>query len=359
MIHGKYVEIGNIVIDKLNNKGIHFFYFCGGRGIGKTYGACDFILKVSRGELELFHGFADYSKKFLFMRITAVEAQSIASEESNVFKTYNLNEGTCINSDYNSKINLGNFYADAERTEHIGYCASLSTFSNLRGVDFSDIGILLVDEAIPEKRQKSSIKRQGMLMLNAIETINRNRALEGKEELVVIFMSNPIDLGNELLAELGFTSYLNKMFFKGQTKITVPEKSMYIQQWKDHKVSEEKKEKSALYKFATGTGFVERATSGEFRDNDMSVVKPNTQLNDYVPFFKLDMFTVCKHKAKNELFITTSKISCSTNYMPRDLKYVREVFGMRYKLMRNRSLIFVDDYKTLTLFDSMMQYQPE
>lgn len=356
MIHGKYVEVESTIKSKLNTKGIHFFYFFAGRGVGKTYGALDFLVRLVTGKTNLYDDEIEGKKKFLLLRNTAVEAQSIASEESNVFKTYNLNEGTNICADFNSKIQFGNYYNDNEKTEHIGYVASLSTFSNLRGVDFSDVSIILFDECVPEKRVRN-VKHAGKLLLNALETINRNRVLEGKNEIVVIFLSNAIDLGNELLVELGFTTIINKMIIKNQEKITIPERSVYVQRWKNHPVSNEKKNKSALYKFARDTDFCEEATSGEFKANDLSCLsRPNLQ--EYEPYIVLDNIYFYKHKSKNLIHLCGIKMPCRYVYKSKDINYVKEQFGLRYKLMRNRSLITAESYEYLAVIDNMLGYSP-
>lgn len=111
MKHGFYVEVEPVILRFLKDKDIHIFYFCGGRGTGKTYGALDMCRKIGVGELKLDDTVDD--NKFLYLRRTRTEAETVASPEASPFKVYNRNEGYEITSDFSFKLGFGNFYFDA------------------------------------------------------------------------------------------------------------------------------------------------------------------------------------------------------------------------------------------------------
>lgn len=356
MVHNYYVEVEPI-IRKFVVRGVHFYYFCGGRGIGKTYGALDLCRKIGTGEFH-FDSTAEQPEKFIYLRRTGVEAQSVASPEMCPFKRYNRNEGYNIQADFNSKLGMGTFYLDGgELKTPIGYCAALSTFANLRGVDFSDVTFVLYDECIPESKNKHQLKDEGFLFLNMVETINRNRALEGLTEIVVCMLSNPIDLSSVFLSQLNITSILNNMIFKKQEKFTSGERSLHIERYIDHVVSEDKGKNSALYKFANPTGFNERALTGEFVDNDLTVVR-KVPLNEYSAYLTLENICVYKHKSNDTYYISQVVQPAKYIFRAYEKEKFRTVFYWLYKLLVVDRQVFYDDYATKIVFEEMINYKP-
>lgn len=355
MIHDYYVEV-EPVIKKFIKKGVHFYYFCGGRGIGKTYGALDLCRKIGTGET-VFDRRTKEAGKFLYLRRTAVEAQSVSSPEACPFKKYNKEEGYEINADFSAKMGFGNFYLNYDMEKHIGYCAALSTFANLRGVDFSDVTFILYDECIPENKNKHVLKDEGFLFLNMLETINRNRVLEGKQEVIVCLLSNPIDLASTLLSQLLFTPILNNMIFKTQDRYTDYERSLHIEKYTDHRVSKDK-EQSALYKFSAGTGFNERALSGNFIDNDLSIVKKKVNLNEYTAYLSLENVCVYKHKSDGTYYISQTMQKAQYVFRVYEREKFRTVFYWEYKLLVIERAVTYDNFNTKVVFESMINYKP-
>lgn len=353
MIHGLYIEVEQVVM-KYVQRGINFYYFCSGRGLGKTYSSIDFAYRIGTGQVSIPNTVED--GKVLFLRRTAVEAEAISRAEKSFFKKYNKKEGKKITTDYNSKLSIGNFYADEERETLLGYIAGLTTFSNSRGVDFSDVVVVIYDECIPESENKTKIKNEGYLVLNALETINRNRQQEGLQEIIFIMLSNPIDLGNELLAQLDITSVLNYMILNNMQKYTNPDRSLHIEKYKNHKVSQQKR-KSVLYKFASTTGFVEQALSGDFTNDDMSRVK-RVNLHEYKPFLSLEQICVYKHKSSGDYHLSTSMAPARYVFYARDRETVRKMFIWSYKLMILDDRVTYESYQVKVVFESMIGYKP-
>lgn len=355
MEHGRFFEV-TPVIEKWYQKGIHIFYFCGGRGIGKSYSAYDLCRRIGEGTYKF--DLDEEQNKFMYLRRTAVEAESVASPEGNAFKKYNQQEGTNIFADYNQKIGFGNWWMGPEEEAfHIGYVAALSTFSNLRGVDFSDVQFILFDECIPEKKGRAVIKREGFLLLNVFETINRNRELLGRPACVLVMISNPIDLGNMMLSQLNLTPILSSMILKNQQRYTDRDRHLHIEKLTDHEVSKEKRN-TVLYEFAKGTGFDEEALSGDFVDNDMSIIK-TVDLKEYKPLLELEK-TICvyEHKSNGEYYI--SKVVTPSQYTLRitEKEKLRAIFYWKYKLLVVDGMVKYDNYATKVVFEAMINYKP-
>lgn len=353
MIHDYYVEIEPVIM-RYRKRGINVFYFCGGRGIGKTYGSIDFAYRVGMGDVMI--GDSLEENKVLFLRRTAVEAEAIARAEKSFFKKYNSQEHRSITTDYVSKLNIGTFYSTEDMDWKLGYIAGLSTFSNSRGVDFSDVSVIIYDECIPESENKVKIKNEGYLLLNAVETINRNRKQEGKPEVILVLMSNPIDLSNELLAQLDLTSILNHMILSGITKYTNPERCLHIEKYKDHIVSKDKEE-SFLYKFASTTGFVERSLSGDFVDDNLDDVK-RVNLSEYTPYMTIEQICVYRHKSNGNYHISTSVAPARYQFKATDRETVRKMFLWAYKLMVLDKRVTYESYAVKVVLEGMIGYKP-
>ena len=124
-----YDSSGYVNVRGILDEGYPFNFLVGGRGTGKTYTT----LKVAREDERLF----------MLMRRTQSQADLISKPEFSVFKP--LNEDLQWNvmvksiSKYNSM-----FYTDDGETIHpVGYTCALSTISNMRGFDASDIQLLM------------------------------------------------------------------------------------------------------------------------------------------------------------------------------------------------------------------------
>lgn len=353
MEHNRFFEV-EPVIRKWYPEGIHIFYFCGGRGIGKSYSAYHLCRMVGEGTYTFDE--AEEQNKFMYLRRTAVEAESVASEEGNAFKKYNQMEGTDIRADYSSKLGFGNWYI-GEDEKHIGYISALSTFSNLRGVDFSDVQFILFDECIPEKKGHGTIKREGFLLLNVFETINRNRELLGRPACVLVMISNPIDLGNGMLSQLNLTPILSNMIFKKQQRYTDRSRHLHIEKLTDHKISQEKRN-TVLYEFAKGTGFDEESLSGDFVDNDLSIVQ-NVELKEYSPLLVLeDTLCVYEHKSNDTYHISRVIMPAKYHLKVTEKEKLRAIFYWKYKLLIVDSKVTYDNYATKVVFESMINYKP-
>lgn len=353
MVHGLYVEVEPIILDYVR-KGIHVFYFCGGRGIGKTFSAIDFMRKLGTNQILLSND--DATNKFLYLRRSAVEAQLIADPESTPFKDYNIQEGYTITGEFNAKLGFGTIFETAEKENVIGYAAALSTFANLRGVGFADVSFILYDECIPQDKNKHPLKQEGRVFLNMLETVNRNRIILGLPEVVVCLLSNPIDLASELLSGLRLTPILNTMIFKNQQKFTSYERSLHIEKYKNHKVSEMKRE-SFLYKFAKDTGFDEESLSGDFVNNDLYLIK-KIDYKEYKPWITLENVCVYQHKSKPIYYISQTCAPSEFTFTVEEREKFRSLFYWKYKLLVVENVVFYDSYSTKVVFESMIRFKP-
>lgn len=172
-----------------------FIFLWGARGTGKTYGAIKYLL-----ENHIYH---------MYMRRTQTQLEIINKREFSPYKPVCEDMGITFDCESITKANYGVYgtIVNDEGIEEIDHnnkfavtCA-LSTVSNLRGFNANDIGIWVYDEFIPEKQERP-IKNEAHAFLNAYETINRNRELQGRPPLKVICMANSNNIACPLFMEL-------------------------------------------------------------------------------------------------------------------------------------------------------------
>lgn len=255
-----YVEIED---EDLRNLSVLF----GGRGIGKTYS----ILKN-----RILNALNDSNQKFIWMRDSAEVCKKIAAGNS-------LASPICQNEPEMPQITLekkeGNycFTADAksENEATIGYLMALSTFHNARGVNYDDVSVIVWDEFQPEEGVITK-KHQGQIFLNAYETVNRNRELEGRPPVQIIFLSNANDVYSDVLEDLGISGLIEKMIFDG-TK-SFKNDDLWIEFLSSEAFFEQKKD-TFIYRISTNEKFKNMALNNKF-NNSMSLIRKEVQLKN-------------------------------------------------------------------------------
>ena len=183
-----------------------FIFIVGGRGSGKTYGAIQYALKEHR--------------TFFFMRRTQTQIDLIKNDSFSPFKA--VDESIIVSS---INKNLTGVYRGSQNSDGTwspagspkGYMCALSTISNIRGFDASSVDLIIFDEFIGEAHERP-IKNEGQAFLNAYETINRNRELNGQEPVKVLALANSNSLANPIFVELQLVTPVEKMLRSGEAK---------------------------------------------------------------------------------------------------------------------------------------------
>ena len=251
-----YNENGYVDIKSILGNNLPFNFIVGGRGTGKTFGALDYVLtnKVN----------------FILLRRTQAQIDIIGKKEFSPFKALERYHGIEVECKSISKYTSG-FYVEDEL---IGLTCALSTFSNLRGFS-SSADLLIFDEFIPERHERP-IKEEGSAFLNVIETINRNRELDGGKPIQVLCLANANDIGNPIFMELGLVKIAEEMKLKGREFYKNPQRGLLLVNLENSPISKQKEE-TALYKLIKDTSFKRMALSNEFIED-----KHNSERKYYV-----------------------------------------------------------------------------
>lgn len=269
-----------------------FIWIVGGRGTGKTYGALEYLLESNT--------------RFMLLRRTASQAQIVQNPAMTPIKSVVNAHGWQYTVAPVVK-GIGGIY-EYQNTDGkdeliypaVGYIASLSTFANVRGFDASDIDAIFYDEFIKEEHEKG-MKGEADALLNAYETMNRNRELQGRKPIKMVAASNSTDLANPYFVRLGLVTEFERMRQKGQMVRELPDRDTCIIDLQHSPISEQKRS-TALYRMARNTEFASMALDNAF-GVDLRQYKSKS-LKEYKPMLAIGELVVYRHKSRQEFYIT-------------------------------------------------------
>lgn len=318
-----YDGSGYVNIEGILRQGYPFNFLVGGRGTGKTYTS----LKTAR----------EQGWKFILMRRTQAQADLISKPEFSVFKPLNTDLGWDVQPERVSKYNS----AFVENDVQIGYTVALSTLSNMRGFDASDVQIIIYDEFIPEKHERP-IKNEADALWNAYETINRNRELKGVAPVQLLCLANANDITNPVFESLNLIRIADRMQKKGSEIWTDDKRGIQLIMLHRSPISR-KKGQTVLYNLTEGSGF-----SGMSLDNSFNVdrqhVKPRP-LSEYIPVCIVGELCIYRHKSEARLYCTTHQAGVFSRRFgttDTDRIFYRRVFCHHWEMYIQNQIDFED-----------------
>lgn len=274
-----------------------FIFGYGARGIGKTYGLLTELRKRA----------LNGQGKFILLRRQQTQADFVGKQDFSPFKPIDTDNGFFTEVKRLDKFTSA-FYVDEEI---IGYVMALSTITNIRGFDGSDVEVIFYDEFIPEKHARP-IKNESDALWNAYETINRNRELFGRKPLKLIGMSNANDISNEIFLSLGVVDKIDRMKRKGQNVYINNEKSLAIVDYQGAEISDKKKQ-TALYKLTEGSDFQKMAIENEFL-NEFSSEYRVIPLQECVPLVIVGEICIYTHKSLGKFYVSMHKTGTAPEF---------------------------------------------
>ena len=310
------------------NKLKPFTFVVGGRGIGKSYSAVDTCI-------------TQYPGAFLYLRNTEVQLKESCGAFGNPFKRWSRdhNRDIFMKMQGDHAIVYENTGTD-EDTEKVlrGYGCALSTFSNLRSVDLSDVNFVLFDEFI-ENRSLSF--DQFDAFQHFYETVNRNRELFGEPPLYCVLLSNAQRLGNPILRGYDLIPIIEGMQRTGQKVATVGNKRIELP---FSEISELKKN-TALYSDGSDK-FKDQALNNNFSNDSFSGVK-KVNLMEYTPVCSIDGIYIYKNKAGVNFYACSTPAKGVHEYRSKDHMIVfQRLYGIKLKLAYGADQLLFSDYST-------------
>lgn len=322
-----YLDSGYVNIKGILQEGYPFNFVDGGRATGKSYGA----LKTAREE----------KRKFILLRRTETQINLITNPKFSIFKPLNADMGWNV---YPVKIgpkSRGFAEGPEDDPEIIGYAAALSTLSNMRGFDASDVDLIIYDEFIPEKHERP-IKNEADAVWNAYETINRNRELKGIPPVQLLCLANANEIANPIYESLNLIRVADKMEKKGQERWTDDKRGIQLIRLQHSSISQQKSG-TALYKLTAGSTFASMALENSFNVNRQHV-RPRP-LGEYLPVCCIGELFIYRHKSEPRLYCTTHQSGVfNKKYSSSDTDriFYRRVFCHHWEMYIQNCIDFED-----------------
>lgn len=316
-----YTNDGWINSDLIVHNKSTFVLVIGGRGIGKSYG----VLKQL------------YEEKinFIYMRRTQSQLDAVTVPALSPYNQINTDCGYKIRTGKTSKYTIG-FYDDEPEPFALGI--ALSTFASVRGLSAERYDVLLFDEIIPERHEKK-IKEEELAFANALESLNRNRELNGREALKVIMLSNSNTLNSRIISAIGCTDVLDRMSRKGQVYKEVNNGDVTIIRYEDSPISKRKAD-TALYRVIKNNDFQSMALDNEFSAADYELVA-SRPLQEYNMVVSIGECTVCKHKTNRDYYVIAgAKAQKQYSLLPIDRASFQKQYFYLYAAMVQKRISF-------------------
>ena len=165
------------------------------------------------------------------------------------------------------------------------------------------------DEFIPEKHVanfRGGAESEGNALLNAIETIARNREIMGKKPFKMVCLSNANTIASPVFQSLGIIDTVNKMAMKGKQECILPDRGIAVFIFRDSPISKAKANTS-LYKAAKDGDFATMALKNDF-DASTYLYIAQQPLEEYriVANWADDVY-IYRHKSNNKYYVTRHK----------------------------------------------------
>ena len=329
---GLYLDNGYVNARAWFDDPAPFIVALGGRGIGKTFGALDYLSGRDSG-------------KMIYMRRTQAQIDAVKLPELNPFKSVNDLRGrdwmVSPMGKYTAGIYHGKTVDGAVKPDGmpLGLCIALSVFSNIRGVDGLGYDVVLYDEFIKEAHEHP-IRNEGDAFLNCYETLNRNREIQGFPPLKCILLSNTNDLASPILESLGIIDDIEQMQRRHKSRRVTADGAISIYLYADSPISERKRN-TALYKVANASGdFSEMALDNTFSAANYEHVEPRP-LKEYDPLVSIGNVTVYQRRGARGFYVVEG-IRAETRYstLPINVRAFRADYWFLYEAMLNRELYY-------------------
>lgn len=320
-----YTNVYDTVMNK--EKEFTFFFFMGGRGIGKTYSM-------------LYNSYL-YKNKIIYFRTNEAAIDTCVNEDSNPYKDINLNENLDIQV---KPTKSGYRIVDMNTEERIGYAFAMTTFYKMRGAKFPEVDLSLYDEFLDDDGQVKP-KRLASKFFNSYETINRNREFDGTPPMKMVFLANSFSTDNDILRTLNLVDVIREMqtWPKGKKRIYRDrERGIYLELL-DNKKVRDMKSKTALYKLTKGTAFFDMALENSFTSDDYFNIK-NVNFQELTPLCSVGDLTYYEHKSKDLVFVSKRKAQCD-HFSKMNFNNFRKMYGYYLLKFHDAGLILYQSYE--------------
>lgn len=335
-----FLSSGYLDMQRIININTPWICVIGARGTGKTYGAIKYAL--------------DSGRPFVFMRRTQTQIDLIKNDS---FSPFQAIDPDIVVKNINKNLTgvyRGEFDSEKQKMEPsgapIGYMLALTTVSNIRGFDASAVELIIYDEFIGEKHERA-IKSEGNAVLNAYETINRNREIQGRPPVKMLLLANSNDLVNPLFVDLKLVKIAEKLQRSKENVYINNDRGLSIVMVKDSPISRMKKQ-TALYKLAGDGDFSEMALNNAFIEDIGDNIK-SMPITEYRPLVFVGELSIYQHKSRKEIYVSDHRTGSAEEIDVSDigLARFRRNYYFVWLLYLQRKVIF-ESYLLQKIFEN-------
>lgn len=294
-MYNLYLENGYLNMEAIIEMPIPFIFVIGGRGIGKTYGTLKYLMEHE-------------NVKMLMLRRTQTQIDLVNTPSLSPLTPTAKDLGFEFEVKKIAKNYCGLYTAEEHRL--FAFTAAMSTFSNVRGFDAQSFNFIFYDEFIPERGERVN-KTEGEKFVNMIETVNRNRELQGGEPVKVICASNSNDIDNLILREMNLVDIAARMQDKKQSVYINNNRGVAVIMPKNSPISEAKAG-TALYKAVSNdSDFYNMAIGNKFEHSQNIKSEP---IKEFKPIVSIGTVTIYVHKSRGYFYVSRHKAGGCTQF---------------------------------------------
>lgn len=279
--------------DRVYSYGGVYIFVCGARGLGKTYGAKDKVIKK----------FFRKGEQFIYLRRFKTELRAAKAFFDDIAHTF---PGMLfrVNGDQfevcrkpNKKDRKKNVW------ECMGFVIALSTGQNQKGRAFPMVRTIIFDEFIIEKGLTHYLPDETTVLTNFYNTVDRYR-----NKTVVLFLANSISIENPYFVKYKIRpDKVGDIITMGHSKLAGASygKPYIVAHFVDSKEFNQEVYKTRFGEFIEGTEYGDYALGNEFADNHelMLAKKPSDAEYAYTLETRDGTFSIWFHRKEGHYYL--------------------------------------------------------
>ena len=219
-------------------------FLIGERGVGKTFGATEFVTRQFINKGEEFC----YIRRYKTELSSSVKTFFNAIQKENKFPNHQL------------EVKGSKFFIDEKVA---GYSMTLTTAQNLKSTNFSNVKTIIFDEFIIEDGQHHYLKNEVVNFLGLIETIARMR------DVRIILLGNAVSTVNPYFLFFNISLPYN-------TDIKTFKDGLILVQYMKNEEYRKAKSESRFGKLVEGTEYEAYAINNKFQNDDKTFIEKKT-----------------------------------------------------------------------------------
>lgn len=258
-------------------------YYHIGKDIEENPECSTFIIWSRRGPGKTYGGLRyPYRKGFpiAYLKRTVEDVNTICEYDGDV--NFDPSPWKPLNRDFNTNVKpqllkkgVGVFY-NADKDDKpvgnpVGYIFALSKVKAIKGMDFSEVEWMIIDEFIP---QAGEIVRhaEGEMLLDLYMTLNRDRQKRGRPPLKLVMFANAEEISTPITNELEVVDTMAEMVARDVSVYVDKERGLFLRHINERDFPLTEEEKNGMFKLMKGTAWHEKTYGGTFSKNDFSNV---------------------------------------------------------------------------------------